>query len=224
MTHYRASRVFRTTEVWSGINNGSIVSFDFDNSDGLAVTQKHTNLLHSTARSSLNCCVAILFSSDSSVYSYLSPGCVLFQWNARTKKVINQLDCLKLVPCSESLGSISIDKNLSVGRCQITAASLLNDNVYVGTSWGCLIVADKHSLTPVSVFRPFEEEVQFISPTPSDVNATTSTIITIGKGYRSLFSRFTDSETSLQPSSNGIGKKTYQSHCILWTAEYWTPI
>lgn len=63
--------------------------------------------------------VTSLTTSQSSIYSYPSPGCVLYQWSTLSKKILNQLDCLKLVPCSESLGSISIDKNLSVGRCQV---------------------------------------------------------------------------------------------------------
>lgn len=193
MVNLKLFLVLRITEVWSGVNNGAIITFDFDNSSGIPISQQQANMQHSTNRSSANSSVAILLSSNTSVYSYLSPGCVLYQWDARTKKIRNQLDCLKLVPCSESLGSISIDKNLSIGRCQITAACLLNENVYLGTSWGCLIVADKMSLVPVIVFRPFEEEVQYIAASPRDCNET-STIVTIGKGYRSLINRFTDTQ------------------------------
>lgn len=63
--------------------------------------------------------VSVLAPSTNYVFSYVSPGCVLYQWDVTRKKITNQLDCLKLVPCSESLGSISIDKSLSVGRCQV---------------------------------------------------------------------------------------------------------
>lgn len=223
---------YRITEVWSGVNNGTIISFDFDNNSGIPISQQQANMQHSTNRSLTNSSVTILLSSNTFVYSYVSPGCILYQWNAKTKKILNQLDCLKLVPCSESLGSISIDKNLSIGRCQITAACLLDENVYLGTSWGCLIVADKKSLAPVIVFRPFEEEVQYITATPRESNETSPTIITIGKGYRSLINRFTDTQpmnsnhqsSNSNSNSNGIEKKCYQSHCILWTAEHWTPI
>lgn len=184
--------------------------------------------------------VSILATSQSSVYSYPSPGCVLYQWNTLSKKVLNQLDCLKLVPCSESLGSISIDKNLSVGRCQvsyntnlfienmlnfvfpqITAVYILNQNLYVGTSWGCLIVAENVTLTPITVFRPYEEEVQYISVIPSDIASNASVIVTVGKGYRSLINRYTD---VTPPNRDTKEKKNHQTHCILWRAEHWTPI
>lgn len=155
---------------------------------------------------------------------------------------MNQLDCLKLVPCSESLGSISIDKTLSVGRCQvtdlknimqvqcdnlciiscpiqITAVCVLNDNVYVGTSWGCLIVAENTTLTPITVFRPYEEEVQYISVIPSECVSNTPVILSVGKGYRSLINRYTDVDPSTAKE-----KKNHQTHCILWRAEHWTPI
>lgn len=71
--------------------------------------------------------VTILTASQNSVYAYASPGCVLYNWNAQSKKLMNQLDCLKLVPCSESLGSISIDKSLSVGRCQVKFRANISD-------------------------------------------------------------------------------------------------
>ncbi len=32
--------------------------------------------------------------------------------------------------------------------------------LYAGTSWGCLIVADALTMRPVSVFRPYSEEIQ----------------------------------------------------------------
>lgn len=44
---------------------------------------------------------------------------------------------------------------------QITAMCALNSSLYIGTSWGCLIIVECDTLTPVTVFRPFEEEVRF---------------------------------------------------------------
>lgn len=214
--------LIRKTEIWCGVNNASIAIFELDGSSAV-IDKKVKSLQHSSNRSASDCAVTILLSSDSSVYSYPSPGCVLYRWDAAQKQIVNQLDCLKLVPCSESLGSISIDKNLSVGRCQITAATILNENVYIGTSWGCLIVADQISLAPITVFRPFEEEVQYISSVPIDRNHPMPTIITVGKGYRSLINRFTDHDLTGQRNINAKERRTYQTHCILWRAEHWTP-
>lgn len=88
--------------------------------------------------------------------------------------------------------------------------------MYIGTSWGCLIVAESVTLTPITVFRPFEEEVQYIDAIPKE-----NLIITIGKGYRSLISRFTDMDTTVRNESKE--KKVNQTHCILWKGEHWTP-
>lgn len=100
--------------IWCGHNYGKITIFEFktDTFESRQFNLQHTNC-------SAEIAVSILETAQTSVYSYPSPGCVLYQWSTLSKKILNQLDCLKLVPCSESLGSISIDKNLSVGRCQV---------------------------------------------------------------------------------------------------------
>jgi len=46
-------------------------------------------------------------------------GCVVYQWDPTTHSIVNKLDCSKLVPCSESLKSISIEEHLSPGKCQV---------------------------------------------------------------------------------------------------------
>ena len=47
-----------------------------------------------------------------------------------------------------------------MGRCQIASMCIQEGKLYVGTSWGCLIVADAETMRPVSVFRPYTEEIQ----------------------------------------------------------------
>lgn len=42
---------------------------------------------------------------------------------------------------------------------QVTALCTLRGELYVGTAWGCIIVADAASLRPLTVFRPYEEDV-----------------------------------------------------------------
>lgn len=106
---------------------------------------------------------------------------------------------------------------------QITAVCILNDNIYIGTSWGCLIVADKTTLAPVTVFRPFEEEVQYIAALPTTDTNSPPAIVSIGKGYRSLINRYTDVDSPAK-RANDKERRIHQTHCILWRAEYWTPI
>lgn len=50
----------------------------------------------------------------------------------------------------------------------MTAIACNEDNgeLYVGTNSGCIIVAESHSLKPVTVFRPFNHEVKFIITFP----------------------------------------------------------
>ena len=47
------------------------------------------------------------------VWTYLYPGCNIWQWDVRKRSILTRLDCSKLAPCSESLMSISIEEHLS---------------------------------------------------------------------------------------------------------------
>lgn len=60
-----------------------------------------------------------MISQDDSVWSYVRPGCIVYQWDSKTKSIVNKLDCSKLVPCSESLKSIAIEEHLSPTNCQV---------------------------------------------------------------------------------------------------------
>ena len=161
------------------------------------------------------------------VWSFVYPGFYVYQWDADKRIVKNKLDCSKLVPCSESLKTIAIDEHFSPGRCQIASMAIHEDKLYIGTSWGCLIVAEAVAMRPITVFRPFSEEIQAIvaikEPKPVETNMSTpkkkngaeddtkasdsdggsSLIVTIGKGYRSLIGRYvnTDKRNSSKTSS-----------------------
>jgi hypothetical protein len=171
---------------------------------------------------------ALLYASDNYVFSYVAPGCVLYQWNATTKSIENRLDCSKLVPCSESLKSIAIDEHLSPGKCQISAIAALNKELYVGTTWGCLIIAEKTTLRPITIFRPFEEDVRCILPI---FNTPTPKVITIGRGYRSLIDRYTDLTTGqvMTPTASTdkrikdslLKDRSNHMHALVWNAEHW---
>ncbi|KAK3921714.1 Leucine-rich repeat serine/threonine-protein kinase 1 [Frankliniella fusca] len=205
------------------------------------------------------------------VWSCVYPSSVVHQWDVDTKTLVNKLDCSKLVPCSESLKSISIEDHLSPGRCQVTALAVQGGELYIGTTWGCVVVAERASLRPVTVFRPFEEEVAAIVPlgpgagplappvasarpesalseassgtgstTPvsstagsvDSAGATTPSatpgkgpcggqgggvgyplVATVGKGYRSLITRYTDSMPS--------GSSRSSTCALLWRAQHW---
>ena len=151
------------------------------------------------------------------VWSFVYPGYYVYQWDADRRVVKSRLDCSKLVPCSESLKTIAIDEHFSPGRCQIASMIIQDDKLYIGTSWGCLIVAEAVNMRPITVFRPFSEEIQAIVAikVPSTVEQTAtpqkkstgsssepelskpginSLIVTIGKGYRSLIGRYVNTD------------------------------
>lgn len=67
----------------------------------------------------------------------------------------------------------------TAGSCQITTISCNDDNdeLYVGTNSGCMIVAESGgSLKPITIFRPYNHEVKFILAIPEYVNSHTKFI------------------------------------------------
>ncbi|CAH1175605.1 unnamed protein product [Phaedon cochleariae] len=171
--------------------------------------------------------VTSIIAVEKNVWSYVRPGCVVYQWDARTKGIVNKLDCSKLVPCSESLKSIAIEEHLSPTNCQVTSLASLNDELYIGTTWGCVIVAERFTLRPITVFRPYEEEVRAIVPLSNDKSAL---IATIGKGYRNLLARYADVPQQVagtplvSPMAGGscaVGGRANNMFVLLWRAEHW---
>merc|ERR1712012_1143760 len=117
-----------------------------------------------------------------SIFSYLHPGCIIHQWDVAGRTVLNRLDCSKLIPCSESLVTINIDDQFSPGKCQVSTLSVVEDLVYVGTCWGCLVVAETSSLRPVTIFRPFSAEIESLTSfVPTQDNQC---LVSVGRGYR----------------------------------------
>ena len=120
--------------------------------------------------------------------------------------------------------------------------AILNTELYIGTTWGCIVVAERLTMRPITVFRPFEEEVRAIIPLlrPAYEDSGTSAedgqkkqfcplIATVGRGYRSLIARYTDmvmTPTGLQSPMHAYqgGDREVRSHnmyALLWRAERW---
>lgn len=216
-------------ELWCGETDGAMNVFSLKNTH---VSGQHHLTHFQTPLPTRGLTVALLCASDDWVYSYVAPGCILYQWRSTGKQIENRLDCSKLVPCSESLKSIAIDEHLSPGKCQISAMAALNGELYVGTTWGCIIIIEKQTLRPITIFRPFEEDVRCIVPL---YGGPTLMLVTIGRGYRSLIDRYTDVTTGhvTTPSAGAPDKRLKESllkdrsnnmHALIWTAEHWTPI
>uniref|UniRef100_A0A182IMZ8 non-specific serine/threonine protein kinase n=1 Tax=Anopheles atroparvus TaxID=41427 RepID=A0A182IMZ8_ANOAO len=231
-------------ELWCGERDDAISVFSLRHSH---VSGQH-HLTHFPAPVPVRgLSVALLYASpEDYVFSYLAPSYILYQWRSSSKRVENKLDCTKLVPCSESLKSMPIDERLSPGKSQISALAVLGNELYIGTAWGCIIVVERGSLRPTTVFRPFEEDVRCIVPVVPAVTggvaggSTAPLVVTIGRGYRSLIERYTDVTTSatstmrqLATTPTSQDKRLKESllrdrsnhvHALIWSAEHWAPI
>lgn len=110
---------------------------------------------------------------------------------------------------------------------------MLHEELYIGTTWGCIIIAERSSLRPITIFRPYEEEVRAIVPlvickSSNGNHENTPLLATIGRGYRSLLTRYTDvpvniGNTLQSPvSSNSFSVANKQNmFVLLWRAEHW---
>ncbi|XP_019766471.2 leucine-rich repeat serine/threonine-protein kinase 1 isoform X4 [Dendroctonus ponderosae] len=221
----------RVCELWCGGPNGQITIYTIKDQ----VVASHEVLNHYQPVIDL-VDVINLVSTENMVWSYVRPGCVVYQWDVKTRSIANKLDCSKLVPCSESLKSIAIEEHLSPTNCQVSTLVVLNDEIYIGTTWGCVIIAEKSTLRPITIFRPYEEEVKLIVPlaVPKSINEShenTPLIATIGRGYRSLLSRYTDVPfpvgtplASPMPTSYTTYLNKPNMFILLWKAEHWSAV
>nr|XP_045599191.1 leucine-rich repeat serine/threonine-protein kinase 1-like isoform X5 [Procambarus clarkii] len=245
------SQTLTTWSLWCGGSEGTMSVFSLRD-DGLVLSQDAVSHFTTSTppTTSDTCDVLILHAPQnlttvaphlrSSIWSYVYPGCVVYHWDAKEQKLVNRLDCSKLVPCSESLQSISIEEHLSPSHCQVSAVAVCGSEVYVGTTWGCVVVAEAESMRPITVFRPYEDEVRAIVPLPpssvildQDGNiedATDATdldnerrftptplLATIGKGYRNLLGRYAPMPRSAQPEPAA----QRAMYCLLWRAHHW---
>ncbi|XP_076250430.1 leucine-rich repeat kinase isoform X2 [Rhynchophorus ferrugineus] len=221
----------RICELWCGGSNGQITIYTIKDQ----VVAGHDVLNHYQPVIDI-VDVMNLVSVDDNVWSYVRPGCVVYQWDVKSRSIVNKLDCSKLVPCSESLKSIAIEEHLSPTNCQVSSLVVLNDEIYIGTTWGCVIIAEKNTLRPATIFRPYEEEVKLIIPlalskSNNGSHDNTPLIATIGRGYRNLLSRYTDVTlpiiTPLQsPVSNNYTTYVNKPNMfiLLWRAEHWNAV
>ncbi|XP_042874450.1 leucine-rich repeat serine/threonine-protein kinase 1-like isoform X4 [Penaeus japonicus] len=240
-----------TWSLWCGGSEGTMSIFSLRD-DGLVVSQDSVSHFTTSTPppSGDSCDVMILHAPQTistvsrhlrnSIWSYVYPGCVVYHWDVKEKKLVNRLDCSKLVPCSESLQSISIEEHLSPSQCQVSAVAVCGGEVYVGTTWGCVVVAEAESMRPITVFRPYEDEVRAIVPLPptsiivepesipgdmsdgseGDIERLMNPVpllATIGKGYRNLLGRYAPIPRSAQPEP-GAQRAMY---CLLWRAHHW---
>lgn len=217
-------------EIWCGLSQGAIAVFTMK--EGVVTSQAVIN--HNDPVVDNVEVLQVVTDNHVHAWTFLYPGYYVYQWE--NKQIKNRLDCSKLVPCSESLKSIAIDEHFSPGRCQVISLTVHDQKLYIGTSWGCLIITEAETLRPITVFRPFSEEVQAIIPasnldpgviqrlmsgdTPKD--NLDSYIITLGKGHRGLIERYV---SNYKVNDNGdeeeLDHDSSMLYAILWKPDDW---
>ena len=200
----------KKVEVWCGQSQGAVAIFSLTDSVVTSQDIVHHNLEAGEV-------MQVVSAEDNKhVFSYLYPGCLIYQWNVDSKTVTTKLDCSKLIPCSESLKTINIDDQFSPGRCQVSTLEAVGDLLYIGTCWGCLVVAESASLSPVTVFRPFGEEIQsLVSFNPV---AGKQCLVSIGRGYRNLISRYCPAQSEAEE------ERPDNIYALLWQTDSWSMV
>jgi len=107
---------------------------------------------------------------------------------------------------------------------QVTSLAVQGRELYIGTTWGCLIVAEASSLRPITVFRPYEDEVRLILPLSSyekDKEKQSALVATIGKGYRNLLHRYGSWSHLKSSSAPSMPERQRNMQVLLWRAGDW---
>lgn len=94
-------------DIWCGQKGGNIFTFLMMD----CVSEQNT-ICHYEANQPDHRKVSKLISNKNFFYSVVNPGIFIYQWEVRKKEVFNKLDCSKLLPCSESVNSISIEDHM----------------------------------------------------------------------------------------------------------------
>jgi hypothetical protein len=95
----------------------------------------------------------------------------------------------------------------------------------IGTTWGCLIVAEASSLRLITVFRPYEDEIRAILPLSfydEEKERPSLLVATIGKGYRNLLHCYDSwSHFNKSSSSVSVSERHQNMQVLLWRAGDW---
>ncbi|KAI4458153.1 ankyrin repeat and protein kinase domain-containing protein [Holotrichia oblita] len=219
----------KVCELWCGQSEAQISIYTIK--DQGVIAQENLNHYQPVIH---NVQVKKLVSDGTAVWSYIHPGCIVYQWDPKMRSIINKLDCSKLVPCSESLKSIAIEEHLSPTNCQVcNKLSSFKRRTLYRNNLGLYNYSRKLTLRPITIFRPYEEEVRAIVPlsrlkTANDRQDYTPLLATIGRGYRNLLTRYTDVSVSVTSavqspvsSHNSFLSNKQNMFVLLWRAEHW---
>ncbi|KAL5018104.1 hypothetical protein ScPMuIL_003826 [Solemya velum] len=190
-------------ELWLGHNKGQISVYSIRGNVELA-TLEHFNI----PNPHLDCKFLVTSTQEkksTSVWSYNYPGSTVYRWSCEGRTIVDQIDCSRIVPKQESQ-LLSTEGLSKAKNYQVTTLTVADGYLYIGTTWGCIIVANAVSLTPYSVFRCHgEEDFRVILPLfrgemlEWEESTTVDGIVTIGRGYREVFKELTTPKRNMPP-------------------------
>lgn len=107
-------------ELWCGQSQGylTIIAYTEASDDYSLPLSNYTTLDHFSCDKndeldkSNRLDVAHIKAEDKYIWTYLYPGCAIYQWDVNNRSLLHKLDCSKLLPCSESILSIGIDEQV----------------------------------------------------------------------------------------------------------------
>ena len=122
-------------------------------------------------------------------------------------------------------------------RYQVTALTVLDKYLYIGTTWGCVIVANAMTLHHYTVFRCHSDQDFFIrtilplyeNADHSPDGSTVGGVVTVGKGYVPLIQPNVKTETVddresdflTQHKSRTFSEFDRNTHILSWLAKHW---
>ncbi|XP_071107767.1 leucine-rich repeat serine/threonine-protein kinase 1-like [Haliotis cracherodii] len=177
-------------EIWLGQDGGKVGVWDVHEH------RVFETLSHPEPMATNKCCKFLVAakipgSEDTLVWSYVYPGVLVYRWDVKTRAVVETLDCSRVAPSTESPNRSSGPN--SSNKYQVTAMNVLGSYLYLGTTWGNVIVADSATLKPLSMFKCHcakEFYIRSIFPLLSEEGAVQSDdsfcspgIVTLGRGY-----------------------------------------
>lgn len=248
----RSSLTFESSTSLTSLSSSELVIATSNNSSNTNTqlqTSTKTNTNSTTSSPSMVSALSNISSTTKEVSCivvrnnclWTSFACIIYLWDIEERCTIRKLDCWKLVPCSESLASISIENYYEESRTShVTSFEYLNELLFVGTSHGCFMVIEAMTLNPITVFKPYQSNVTILVPRKlahtqsqqankidddnqeeNSENQKTcelsSCILTTGTDYRNLMSRYVNVADS---SSLSQDWKTSDA-AILWSATNW---
>ncbi|XP_063446430.1 leucine-rich repeat serine/threonine-protein kinase 1-like isoform X1 [Mytilus trossulus] len=219
--------VFHGNSLWLGQSYGKILVIDLETNGEQYLETSNVGI------PTIQCQFLEVSSKlDNSVWAYIYPGTVIYKWNAETLMIDGKFDS-HVVPNSEAS---HVSTHVYEARnYQITSMKVIDKYLYMGTTWGCLIVADAENLQvgPYTVFRCHgSEDFRIILPLhDAEEEDSVPGIITIGTGFRDIVkqasgfdTRHTNSDSSDNVFEDESPKRSAMknhTHILSWYAKNW---